>query len=173
MTGGATAAIALAASTAGASVQLVGRVSDSPDGDALLLSLASGGVGHVATLRQPSGSSAPILQAADLELALRYLSEFRVVVLADGHEADLRRVAADAAAWSGASLIVVLPSGTSEPSDPPSGATILVAPAADPDGAFADVVGRFAAALDRGEDAGPAFRAAMAASTAWTARPAD
>ncbi len=171
--GGATAAIALAAAAAGSSVQLVGRVPDSPGGDALLLSLAAGGVGHVATLRQPPGGSDPVLQPADLELALRYLAEFGVVVVADGRDAGLLKVAVEAAAWTGAALIVVVPAGSPEPPDPPPGATILVAPAADPDGAFAAVVGRFAAALDRGEAAGPAFRASMGASGAWTAAPTD
>lgn len=51
---GLTAAIASIAATAGATVQVIGKVGEDPDGDAVLLALARAGVGHVATLRDPA-----------------------------------------------------------------------------------------------------------------------
>src|SRR3954449_12127991 len=44
-------AIGRAAVAAGASVQLIGKVGEGPDGDAILLDIASAGIGHVAVLR--------------------------------------------------------------------------------------------------------------------------
>ena len=46
--------IALAAAAAGSGVELVGRTGDDDAGDALVLALAAGGVGHVALLRDPA-----------------------------------------------------------------------------------------------------------------------
>jgi hypothetical protein len=46
--------IAAAATAAGGSVQLVGRVGEDPAGDATLLALAAGRIGHVATRRDPA-----------------------------------------------------------------------------------------------------------------------
>jgi len=51
---GLAAGIAVAATIAGGSVQLVGRVGEDPAGDATLLALSDLGVGHVATLRDPA-----------------------------------------------------------------------------------------------------------------------
>src|SRR5690242_21731534 len=48
---GVAAAIARVISSSGRPVQLVGKVGEGPDGDAILLSLAAAGVGHVAVLR--------------------------------------------------------------------------------------------------------------------------
>jgi len=56
-------------------------------------------------------------------------------------------------------LIVVAPHGQATPGAPAS-AIVLEAPETDPDGAFAMLVGRLAAALDRGVDVGQAFRSA-------------
>jgi hypothetical protein len=50
----------------------------------------------------------------------------------------------------------------------PAEAIVFEAPAADPDGAFANVVGAFAAALDGGDEPGDAFRSTVAAE-GWTA----
>ncbi len=51
---GSAARIALTAAERGAAVQLVGKVGDDPDGNALVLALAQGHVGHVAVLRDPA-----------------------------------------------------------------------------------------------------------------------
>ena len=168
LAGGPAAAAALAASAAGATVQLVARVADDPDGDAMLLHLAGAGVSHVATLRQPAAAGAPVLEAADLELALRYLSDVGVLVLASP-DPGLTSVAVEAAAWNHATLIVLLPHGADVPEGLPADATVLGSPADDPDGAFGSLVGAYAAALDRGQDAATAFRTTIAAAGGWSA----
>ncbi|HEY4946219.1 MAG TPA: PfkB family carbohydrate kinase [Candidatus Limnocylindrales bacterium] len=202
---GLAAAIALAAAAAGAEVQLVGKVGDDPAGDAVLLALARGGVGHLALLRDPgqptpiappavsetdpvgeepvvallaraeapdddaitpsagvaSSSSGLVLEPADISLGLRYIREFRVLVATGPLDAPSVGVVADAAAFVDAALVLVTPPGRAATGLPGS-AVILEAPVADPDGAFAALVGRLAAALDRGVDAADAFRTATA-----------
>ena len=44
----------MAAAAPRAAVEIVGRVGDDPDGDALMIALARAGVGHVAVLRDPA-----------------------------------------------------------------------------------------------------------------------
>lgn len=168
--GGPAAFVALSAAAAGSDVQLVARVIDDPAGDAMLLHLAAGGVSHAATLRQPPTPDGPVLEAADLELALRYLTNVGVLVLAE-HDPALAWVAVDAAAWNQAALVVMLPAGASVPSDLPAEATILASPDADPDGAFGSLVGAYAAALDRGIDPATAFRTTIAEARAWSPVP--
>jgi hypothetical protein len=192
---GLAARVAMSAAAAGRQVQLVGRTGDDPTADALLLMLARGGVGHVALLRDParlsplvaetlSGdmdpgspegvSSAavqpleqPTLDAADVELGLRYLTSFAVVVLAEPAGEEVVGVVADAARWNSAQVVMVV-TGGSEPTDGlPPDAIVFEAPDDDPDGDFAALVGRFAAALDDGTEAADAFRASIAAD-GWT-----
>ncbi len=180
---GTSARAALAAAAAGREVQLVGRVGDDPVADGLLLSLAAGGVGHVALLRDPARrtplvpgpwdedaapahgddeppppvaelTAIPSLDAGDVDLGLRYLTDYAVVVLAEHAEPDVAAVAAAAASWNGAQLVVVVEPGTEPPAGLPPDAIVFEAPADDPDGDFAALVGRFAAALDDGADAG-------------------
>jgi hypothetical protein len=165
--GGLAASVALSAATAGASVQLVTRIVDDPTGDELLRVLTGGGVGHVATLRQPATADGPVLDPADLELALRYLTNVGVLVLTE-YDPALAAVAIAAADWNHASLIVLLRPGTPVPGDLPSTATVLATPAADPDDAFGSLVGTFAAALDRGVDAATAFRTTIAEAGGWS-----
>ena len=199
---GTPARAALAAAAAGRQVQLIGRTGDDPAADALLLSLANGGVGHVALLRDParptplvaepasddaapaSGAeerdespapqqpSRPSLDAGDVDLGLRYLGNYAVVVLAEPAGPGVARVIADAAGWSGAQLVVVVEPGAEPPAGLPPDAIVFEAPAADPDGDFAALVGRFAAALDDGYDAVVAFRASLA-EEGWTVAVAD
>jgi hypothetical protein len=177
-------AIGAAVATAGSVVQLVGRVGEDSAGDGVVLDLARRGVGHVAVLRD-AGRPTPVatvlpddldrvdlpataaaessgLEAADVELALRYLPEYRVIVVAEPLDAGAMRVVVDAAGWSGAALVVAgrLPTGVSLP----DGATVFEPPEdGDPDGAFAAMVGAYAAGLDRGDDPRVAFEAATAA----------
>jgi sugar/nucleoside kinase (ribokinase family) len=179
---GSAARIALAAAARGAGVQLVGKVGEDADGEALVLALAQGHVGHVAIQRDPAHPTrravhpddapdsdeltAPsaglpsglALDAADLELALRYLTEFRVIVLADELDPSAVRVAADAAAWSNGTLVVVVADGTPEPVGLPPDAIVLGSPAEDSEGAFDRLVGGLAAAIDAGGDPQAAFR---------------
>jgi hypothetical protein len=165
--GGLAASVALSAAAAGASVQLVARVVDDASGDAMLQHLTDGGVAHVATLRQPATADGPVLDAADLELALRYLTNVGVLVLTDDDPA-LTRVAVEAADWNHAALVVLLAAGAAVPADLPSTATVLTVPASDPDGAFGSLVGAYAAALDRGVDAATAFRTTITEAGAWS-----
>ncbi len=185
-------AIARSAVAAGATVQLVGRVGDDPAGDASLVALTRLGVGHAAILRDSAASTpiaatsddgadeGPLAEVADphgvaevapplalepaaVELALRYLDEFRVLVVADPLGADVLAVAAEAAAYAGAALIVLVPDGAVVP-ELPREATFLGIPDADPDSVFAATVGAFAAALDAGVAPADALRAVTAAA---------
>ena len=193
---GSAARIALTAADRGAAVQLIGKVGDDPDGEALVLALAQGHVGHVALLRDPAhrtpvevdaadaideeltetdeflapeggragGDRAdrPGLDAGDVELGLRYLTEFRVVVVADELDETALRVAADAAGWNNGTLLAVVPHGRPEPAGLPPDAIVLGAPADDVDGVFDRLVGQLAAAIDAGADPRAAFREAVA-----------
>ena len=107
----------------------------------------------------------PRLAPADLELALRYLPDIAVIVAADPLDEPSARVVADGAAYAGAQVIATVPPGTRVP-DALVAATVLEAPPSDPDGAFARLVGGFAAALDGGASPAEAFRAA-ASRVGW------
>ena len=198
---GTPARAALAAAAAGSQVQLLGRTGDDPTADGLLLSLARAGVGHVALLRDPAratplvpepvvddGSPAapddaspgpaakppaqPALDAGDVDLGLRYLTNYAVVVLSEPAGPEAVGVVADAVAWNGAQLVVVVEPGHEPPVGLPPEAIVFEAPAEDPDGDFAALVGRFAAALDDGTDAADAFRSSLA-EEGWTEANAD
>lgn len=103
---------------------------------------------------------APELQAADLELALRYLTDLAVVVLAGPAAPGLAAAAADGAAFAGAALVVVQAAGSHPAEHLPPDATILVAPDGDPGGSFAAIVAEYAVALDGGRDPQDAWTAA-------------
>jgi hypothetical protein len=197
---GSAARIALTAADRGAAVQLIGKVGDDPDGEALVLALARGHVGHVAVLRDPAhrtpvqvdnadsidvepteageflapegelpgakSTAGPALDAGDVELGLRYLTEFRVVVVADDLDDTALRMAADAAGWNNGTLLAVVPHGRPEPVGMPPDAIVLGAPADDGDGVFDRLVGQLAAAIDAGADPRAAFREAVA-GTGW------
>jgi hypothetical protein len=207
---GPAARIALAAASAGADVQVVGKVGEDAAGDEVLIALARGAVGHMALLRvvaetpvsvaarEPDDGGPPdmpiaamlaeadpetgvadgaaetprglALDAADVSLGLQYLVSFRVVVAADPVDEATAQAIADAAAFADAAVIAVTPPGAAVPAAF-GRATVLEAPEDDPGGEFAALVGRFAAALDRGAEAGPAFREAAEAGGWQAARP--
>jgi sugar/nucleoside kinase (ribokinase family) len=101
----------------------------------------------------------PVLEAADVELALRYLSAFAVVVAAQPLGDATLAVIADAASYSGARVVIVgdgvaLPGSAAD-------ATVLAAPVTDPDGRFAALVGRYAAGLDAGTAPDESFASAV------------
>ena len=110
----------------------------------------------------PSPPGLP-LDAADVELGLRYLTDFAVVAVTDPATPDVVAVVVDAARWATARLVAVVEGAATIPSQWPVDATIVQAPASDPDGAFATLVGRYVAALDEGVDAGDAFRRSLLA----------
>lgn len=104
----------------------------------------------------------PGLEAGDISLALRYLPETRVVVLAEPLPEAAVAAAIEGAAFAVARLVVLVPAGATPPSLPPE-ATVLEAPAED-DGSFGRVVGAFAAGLDAGTEPAVAFAEAVKAS---------
>jgi hypothetical protein len=119
---------------------------------------------------EPAGGPLPTIDAGDLELALRYLPDHRIVVVAEPLDADgLAAVIADCS-YVGAQLIVILQAAGGTP-ELPVDATAFEAPESDPDGVFGRTVGRFAAALDQGVP-GPAALAQAAAGAGWQATPA-
>ena len=98
------------------------------------------------TIEPPDPADRPTLEPADVELALRYLTDYRVVIVAEPGRPDLVEVAAIAAGYGDAALVVIVAPGD----DGPQGATVIEQPSADPDGAFATLVGTLAADLDAG-----------------------
>jgi hypothetical protein len=153
--------VAAAAAGAGAAVELVGSVTDDAAGDATMIELGRAGIGHAAVLRMPAPTE-PRLDAADIELGMRYVSECRVLVVADDLDAAALDAAVDGAQFHRAQLVVTQGSAAAQL---PDDATVLEAPAED-DGAFAELVGRYAAHLDAGGVPADAWRDAISA-TGW------
>jgi hypothetical protein len=114
----------------------------------------------------------PALESGDVDLGLRYLTDFAVVVLAEPVGSDTVAIVAEASRWAGARMILVVPAGTQIPDGLPSDVVAFEAPAADPDGAFVALVGRVAADLDAGVEPGEAFRSSVA-TDGWTGATAD
>jgi hypothetical protein len=136
--------------------QLVATVPVGEAGDRRLIELAEAGIGHAAALRSPSAG----LDPGDLQLALRYLPDVRVIVMA-GDEPELAATAAEAAAWSNAALILIR--ATRDPLETVvPDAIVLEGPARDPDGAFAGMVAALAVRLDAGDGPAAAWRAVTA-----------
>jgi len=112
----------------------------------------------VATPVAPSAPAArPTLDAADVDLGLRYLTDFRAIVVPEPVPAAVLRVVADAAAWAGAELIVVTADPAALDVTLPDGALVLAAVGDDPEGTFPALLGRVAAAVDAGATASAAF----------------
>ena len=117
----------------------------------------------------PAVQGQPSLDGGDLQLALGYLPDYRVVVIAEALDESALAPVVAAARWAGARLIVVVPTGTIG-HGLPDDATVLESPPIDPDGAFATVVGAYAGALDRGAEPAEAFASASTGS-GWSAVP--
>ena len=64
-------------------------------------------------------------------------------------------------------MILVLDAGQTVPAGLPSEVIVFESPQSDPDGAFADLVGTFAASIDEGTEPAEAFRSSIA-SDGWT-----
>ena len=159
MDDGAALEVALRAAAAGARTEIVGVAPTGAAGDRQLLELAEAGVGHATVTRSDAGG----IEAADLELALRYLPDVRAIVLARP-SGSLLPTALAAASWSGAPLVIlgpldgeavaVLDAAAASP-------TVLEPPSSDPDGAFAGLVVALALRLEAGEDFAHAWRATI------------
>ncbi len=170
--------IALAAAQAAGRVELVGSVGDDADGEKVALALGVAGIGHAALLRDPAGvtpridsdggeTGSPLarLDRADVDLGLRYLPFCRVLVAAEPLDAGALSAAIDAAVYHAAALICLMPAGAAPPATLPESATVLELPGQD-DGAFADLVGRYAAHLAAGMAAADAWQKAVD-ETGW------
>jgi hypothetical protein len=113
-----------------------------------------------------AATDAPPLDAEDIELALRYLSDYRVIVVADPLAEASLAVVARAASWASAALVVVTPAGVAPAAELPPDATVFEAPPTDPDGTFAGVIGSYASAIDQGSTPTDAF-ARIAETAGW------
>ena len=117
----------------------------------------TGGVEGTATPTAASPDDPePTLDAADISLALRYLTDFEVLVAVHASP-ELLAEAVSAASWSGARLVVVVEQETEVPAGLPADALVVAAAADDAEGVGARI-GRYAAALSRGDDAAAAYR---------------
>jgi hypothetical protein len=134
--------------------------------DTLAGSVDAADVGATADDRgteRPADPASPDLRAADVELALRYLVDASVIVVGDRLADDAVLALSAGASYAGAAVVVVTEQGA--PPEPGiAGATVLEAPSDDSGHAFATLVGRYAAALDRGLPPGEAFAGAAAAA---------
>lgn len=190
--GGLAVEVAAAARSRGSAVELVGKVGNDGAGDAVVVALGRLGIGHAALLRDPvlptpvltaaadddtgevdpEGLEArllpedprarPVLEAADVDLALRFLPGASVIVLADALSEGTTAAGVEGAAFAAARLIVLVSAGATPP-DLPTEATVLEAPPED-DGSFGRLVGVFAGALDAGAEPAAAFGEAVATS---------
>jgi hypothetical protein len=110
----------------------------------------------------------PRLDAADVALGLEYLTAFEVLVVTDDVPVDLLPVAVEAAGFASAQLVLLVPGGGAVPETLPAAATALAAPLEADEGAFASLVGAYAAQLDGGATPAAAFAAATGAA-GWEA----
>ena len=104
-----------------------------------------------------SADRRPTLEAADVELGLRYLTDFRAVVLAEPLSDAVVRVAAEAAGYAEAELIVVTDDPATLRVPLPASSLVLASAGDDPDGSFASLLGAVAAAVDAGASAADAL----------------
>ena len=187
-------AIAVAAAAAGSRTEFIGKTGDDSAGDLVLHGLARHNVGHVATLRDPSRPTpfvrsedepvdvdasdsspssdasgpfvdGPILEAADVGLALRYLPELAAIVTVHATP-DVVAEAAAASGWAQTSLIVVVAPEAPVPEGLPPSAIVVAVADEDELGAGAGAaIGRYAAAVDRGEPSAEAYAELVATGT--------
>ncbi|CAN5465323.1 hypothetical protein BH20CHL6_BH20CHL6_13200 [soil metagenome] len=169
---GLAALVAVAAAADGGQVELVGAVADDEDGDAVAVELGRAGVGHAALLRDPSAGTPRVsrkggdpgrLDARDIELGLRYLADFAVLVIAEPLTVEGEQVALEAASYQGAAVIAIAPQGGTVSGGLATGATVLEAPP-DETEAFPILVARFARAVESGKDVAGAFAEATHAA---------
>lgn len=165
---GLAALVAVATADTGAAVQLVGSVGDDREGDEVIIRLGRAGVGHAALLRDPAGRTpvtgldrdpAPRLDAQDVELGLRYLSDARVLVLAEPLDGEAQAAALEAARYHGAEVVALVTAGSVPDPKLAEAGTVLEAPPEDLE-AFVQVVAKYAAGMEAGKSAAEAFREA-------------
>jgi hypothetical protein len=151
--------VARRAADSGVRTEIVGVAPTDDAGDRLLIELSEAGVGHATVTRSAAGG----IEAADLELALRYLPDVRAIILVRPG-ASLLAPALAAGSWSGAPLVIVGPldpEGVAILDAAPSSPTVLEPPADDREGSFAGLLVALALRLEAGEDFAHAWRATM------------
>lgn len=117
----------------------------------------AGGGATTASARRPT------LDAADVSLALRYLTDLGVIVVVHPPEPAIVSEAVAAAGWSGAHVVLVTTPGDPRPDGLPADALVVEAPAeADDTGGVGDLLGRYAAAVDGGSGPAEAYRSLIA-----------
>ena len=188
--GGLAVEVAMAAGRAGVDVELVGSIGDDPEGDRIVVELGRAGVGHSALLRDPATRTPmvgqprdarplPRLEAADVELGMRYLHECRVLVVGAELDPEALQKAQEGAEFHGAAVVMVAAVGTVDPEVLGPAVTLLERPAAEDEEAIEDAVvvaaddadfgafvAEYALRLERGEGPADAFVAALGDS-AW------
>jgi pfkB family carbohydrate kinase len=113
----------------------------------------------------------PILDAADLELGLRYVPDYHVLVVAHPIAGAALRTVDDAASYAGAHLVLLTKDPAVAGGLTTRAATVLDVPD-DDDGAFAQVVAAYAVRLDLGAAPADAFREAVG-QAGWSAADPD
>lgn len=142
---------------------------DTGDEDEELTDLDPGGAMDAAILpeaaRHAPDPHAPTLDGPDVALALRYLPDYRVLVLVHPASPGVLEAVVFASDWGSAHLVVVADPEAPAPSpDIVPAQALVVAAAADADG-VAGLIGRYAAAVDGGEAPEVALRATLGALT--------
>ncbi len=117
---------------------------------------------RAAVLLPEESAARPALEAADVDLALKFLPHASVIVLAPPLTEAAIWAAVEGAAFAGARLVVLVANGAIAPALPAE-ATVLEMPPED-DGSFGRLVGTYAGALDAGVEPAAAFRDAVVAS---------
>lgn len=112
---------------------------------------------------EPAPAPGPTLAAPDIELGLRYLVEFGVLIAADALDERAAAAVVEAAAYAGAHVIALVPVGRPLPAALTDATVFEIAPESggEPDDAFVRLVATYAVALDADVEPGEAFRAAM------------
>lgn len=117
-----------------------------------------------ARIEPTDAADRPALDPGDIDLGLRYLTEFSVLVVAVPVDDAVASIVSAAAGWASAALIVLVDEGATPTTGLPPDAIVLQAPPPDPDGPFDILVGDLAASIDRGVPAGDAFRDLLVAA---------
>ena len=188
--GGLAVELALAAARLGSEVELVGAIGDDPEGDRIVVELGRGEVGHAALQRDPAtrtplitqardAKPLPRMEAEDVEMGMRYMSECRVLVISAELDPEALAKAQEMAVFHSAAVVMVANAGTVDPTLLGDEVTLLERPltedeeavedavvvAAD-DADFGAFVAEYAVRLDHGEAPAQAFGAALGDS-AW------
>jgi hypothetical protein len=133
------------------------------DLDAIDEQEADDGVGRLTTAQSAGADSSPppTLDAADVGLAMRYLSDYRVIVVVHPADEGIVREVVAATSWASAHLVCITLPDASVPMDLPRDAVVLAA--TDDAAGLAGLLGRYVAAVDGGDAPEAAFQATLAA----------